>query len=69
VRDYADEIAANAPLTVKAAKATIGEIFKRDQDKDLGAIEAMVKRCFDSEDYREGREAFMAKRKPVFVGR
>jgi enoyl-CoA hydratase/carnithine racemase len=69
VRDYADEIAANAPLTVKAAKATIGEIFKRDQDKDLGAIEAMVKRCFDSEDYREGREAFMAKRRPVFVGR
>ena len=69
VRDYAEEIAGNAPLTVKAAKATIGEVYKRESEKDLAAIEAMVKQCFDSRDYREGREAFMEKRKPVFVGR
>ena len=28
----------------------------------------MVKQCFDSKDYIEGRRAFMEKRKPVFTG-
>ncbi len=69
VRDYAGEIAGNAPLTVKTAKVTIGEIFKQDSDKDLAVIDQLVKNCFDSRDYREGREAFMEKRKPVFVGK
>jgi enoyl-CoA hydratase len=69
VRDYANEIAYNAPMTVKTAKATIDEAFKDDAARDLTKIEGMVKQCFDSHDYREGREAFMEKRKPVFIGR
>jgi len=69
VRDYANEIAYNAPMTVKTAKATIDEAFKDDAVRDLTKIEEMVKQCFDSHDYREGREAFMEKRKPVFIGR
>jgi enoyl-CoA hydratase len=69
VRAMAAEIAANAPLTIKAAKATIGEVYKDESQRDLARIDALMKACFDSRDFREGREAFMEKRKPVFQGR
>ncbi|HEY6514133.1 MAG TPA: enoyl-CoA hydratase [Burkholderiaceae bacterium] len=69
VRDYAANVAANAPLTVQAAKAAI-RIFERySQRDDAEAIEQLVNRCFDSDDYREGRQAFMDKRTPQFKGR
>jgi enoyl-CoA hydratase/carnithine racemase len=65
----AAEIVANAPLTIKAAKATIGEIYKDESKRDLARLEVLNKACFDSRDFKEGREAFMEKRKPVFEGR
>lgn len=69
VEDYADRIAGNAPMTIAAVKAVKLAIEADPDDRDLETIEAMVKACFDSEDYREGRKAFMEKRKPNFVGR
>lgn len=66
-RDYCDMIAANAPLTMRAAKRIIREVSAAQYDTESCA--AWVKECFDSEDYREGRRAFMEKRKPVFRGR
>jgi len=66
---YASLIASNAPLTVKAAKAAINEVVKDSQTRDLTNVEALVNQCFDSEDYREGRRAFMEKRPPDFKGR
>jgi enoyl-CoA hydratase len=65
-RDYAALIAGNAPLTVKAAKAAVNEAMKDADKRDLAGINAMVNSCFDSEDYKEGRRAFMEKRKPHF---
>ena len=65
----AGEIATNAPLTVKAVKATVGEIVKDRTDRDMARIDQMIGACFDSQDYAEGRTAFMEKRKPVFTGR
>lgn len=35
----------------------------------MARIEALSRACFDSEDYAEGRAAFMEKRKPAFRGR
>jgi enoyl-CoA hydratase/carnithine racemase len=66
-REYCDAIAANAPLTMRAAKRIIGEVGKTHYDEAM--CNAMVKECFDSADYKEGRTAFMEKRKPVFKGR
>lgn len=69
VNDYAERIAANAPLTVGQVKLTVGEILKDPDERDLAACEAAVSQCFDSEDYVEGRRAFMAKKTPQFKGR
>jgi enoyl-CoA hydratase len=66
-RKFAGDIASNAPLTMRAAKRIIAEVAKRAYDQDKSR--AWVKECFDSEDYKEGRKAFMEKRKPVFKGK
>jgi enoyl-CoA hydratase len=66
VRDLAETIAGNAPLTIQAVRRIVREL-RRDQP-DVAACDALVKRCFESADYREGRSAFMEKRKPVFRG-
>jgi enoyl-CoA hydratase/carnithine racemase len=69
VQKYADTIGENAPLTIATAKFTIGEVVKDESKRDLAKCAAMVKQCFDSADYTEGRRAFMEKRKPAFTGK
>ena len=69
VREYAGRIAANAPLTVHAAKAAMNLFERYSINPEEAAIKALVDRCFDSEDYKEGRRAFMEKRTPLFTGR
>jgi len=69
IKAYAQTVAGNAPLTVKAAKAAINDSLREPGKQDRAGVGEMIDACFDSEDYAEGRAAFAAKRKPVFRGR
>lgn len=69
VANYAATIAANAPMTIQAVKKAVLEGAKDPDDRDVALCDRMVDVCNASEDYNEGRRAFMEKRKPVFVGR
>jgi enoyl-CoA hydratase/carnithine racemase len=69
VRAYAQTIADNAPLTLAALKRGFLEYERPAAERDVGRMQAMIDACFASEDYREGRDAFAAKRKPQFNGR
>jgi len=66
--EYTDTIAMNAPLTIKAGKRIIREVLK-NEDADVDLARRLILDCFESDDYAEGRRAFMEKRKPVFKGK
>jgi enoyl-CoA hydratase/carnithine racemase len=67
VADLARTIAANAPLSIRAAKLAVAAAEAPKNVED-GALEAAIAACFDSADYREGRAAFQEKRSPQFRG-
>jgi enoyl-CoA hydratase/carnithine racemase len=69
VADYAGTVAANAPLTIAAMKFISTQVLADPADRDLDRCDAMVAACFASDDFKEGRRAFMEKRQPQFRGR
>jgi len=68
VRSYAGMMGQNAPLTIKASKMAVREVLRDAERRRTAEVDAAVKACFDSADFREGRRAFMEKRPPVFRG-
>ena len=67
VRQYCATIGDNAPMTMHALKRTVGELL-RGEKADMAVSERLVNACFESQDFVEGRTAFMEKRRPVFRG-
>jgi enoyl-CoA hydratase/carnithine racemase len=68
VRELASEIAANAPLTLRATKEMLRRLLARRRFES-GMDADLVELCYTSEDFREGVSAFLAKRKPDWKGR
>jgi enoyl-CoA hydratase len=69
VNKLARDIAGNAPLSVRGMKLIVEQVIRDPADRDMDAVTQAVATCFASEDFREGRTAFMEKRPPVFRGR
>ena len=67
--ETARTIAANAPLTVRSMKANVRASRLDPDQRDDQRCQELVDACFASEDYIEGRRAFMEKRPAQWKGR
>jgi enoyl-CoA hydratase len=69
VREIAQTIADNAPLSVRSAKRCAIEIDKPANERDMKRVQAGIDACFNSADYAEGVAAFLEKRSARFSGK
>jgi enoyl-CoA hydratase/carnithine racemase len=68
-QEYAQTLAANAPLSLRASKALIEEVAAKPTDWDEDYCRVFTEQCRTSADFKEGRLAFTEGRKPAFLGK
>jgi enoyl-CoA hydratase len=66
---YAETLAANAPLSIRASKYFINQLGLERAERDEARMDAMQREAENSEDFKEATRSFVEKRKPVFKGR
>jgi enoyl-CoA hydratase len=66
---YAETLAANAPLSIRASKYFINQLGLERAQRDDARMDAMQREAENSEDFKEATRSFVEKRKPVFHGR
>jgi enoyl-CoA hydratase len=67
----AEEIASNAPLSIKGTKRILGMFLRsfKLSESDFEEAQTIAARALNSQDLIEGRRAFKEKRKPIWKGR
>jgi enoyl-CoA hydratase len=64
--EVAEQIAANAPLTLRSVKEGVRRLMEHARIADA---EDLVRMAYGSEDFKEGIDAFLNKRPPKWTGR
>ncbi len=65
---WAETIAGNAPLSVRAMKQMIARVMSKAFEVEHSDLDELGNRVRNSQDAREGVRAFLEKRKPVWRG-
>ena len=66
---YAQTLAANAPLSIRASKFFINQLAVERSQRDETRMKAMQQDAENSEHFKEATRSIIEKRKPVFHGR
>ena len=64
--EVAEQIAANAPLTIRSIKEMVRRLLVHARTEE---VDDLIQMAYQSEDFREGVDAFLAKRAPRWKGR
>ncbi len=68
-QEWLGQMATNAPLSQAGNKAILNALADGSHRERNAELEALIAAAFDSDDYKEGRQAFSERRTPIFKGK